>query len=334
MIHPAPPAANQPGRPLAVHSIDEFVLVVPDLALAARFYGAFGLDVREDKDGLALYTFGHPHRWGRLIAGSRKHLHHISFGCYEVDLLPLRRRLVEAGIDLINAPPGFEGEGLWFRDWEGNLIEIKVAPKTSPDTKSSVDFQVAQPGERGALGREQSPKVQPRRFAHLLMFTADIDLALKFYQDSLGLRLSDRARDAVAFMHGPHGSDHHLIAMAKSAGPGLHHLSWDVGSIDEIGQGAQQMAAFGYSEGWGLGRHVLGSNYFFYVRDPWNSYCEYSCGIDYVPKDAIWPPVDTALENALYLFGPVPPADFIKNYELMADPPRGSEAVTVHPQAR
>ena len=82
----------------------------------------------------------------------------------------------------------------------------------------------------------------------------------------------------IAFMHAVHGSDHHVIAFVKSDGPGLHHLSWDVGSINDIGLGAMQMADRGFSAGWGLGRHVLGSNYFHYVRDPWGSYAEY-CGL-------------------------------------------------------
>ena len=53
--------------------------------------------------------------------------------------------------------------------------------------------------------------------------------------------------------------------------------------IDDIGLGAMHMAGKGHSAGWGLGRHVLGSNYFHYVRDPWGSYAEYSCDIDYIP---------------------------------------------------
>ena len=38
-----------------------------------------------------------------------------------------------------------------------------------------------------------------------------------------------------------------------------------------------------------MGRHVLGSNYFYYVRDPWGSYAEYSHDIDFVPAGSIWP---------------------------------------------
>ena len=58
--------------------------------------------------------------------------------------------------------------------------------------------------------------------------------------------------------------------------------------IDDIGLGAMHMAGKGYSKGWGLGRHVLGSNYFHYVRDPWGSYAEYSCDIDYIPAEQNW----------------------------------------------
>lgn len=116
-------------------------------------------------------------------------------------------------------------------------------------------------------------------------------------------------------MHGIHGSDHHLIALAKSNGPGLHHLSWDVESIHQIGLGAMQMADKGFSGGWGLGRHVLGSNYFHYVRDPWGSYSEYSSDIDYIPVNYDWMAGDHSADDAFYVWGPVPPADFAFNYE-------------------
>ena len=102
----------------------------------------------------------------------------------------------------------------------------------------------------------------------MLLFTPRHPATIKFYSEVLGLRLSDRSGDMIAFMHGIHGSDHHMIAFVKSDGPGLHHLSWDVASINEIGLGAMQMADKGFVAGWGLGRHVLGSNYFHYVRDP------------------------------------------------------------------
>ena len=52
----------------------------------------------------------------------------------------------------------------------------------------------------------------------------------------------------------------------------------------------------GHAKGWGLGRHVLGSNFFHYVQDPWGSFCEYSADIDYVPVDCDWPAADNPSE--------------------------------------
>ena len=73
----------------------------------------------------------------------------------------------------------------------------------------------------------------------MLLFTPDVPRQIAFYSDVLGLRLSDRSGDVIAFMHAPHASEHHLVAFAKSDAPGLHHSSWDVGSIDDIGLGAE-----------------------------------------------------------------------------------------------
>ena len=55
--------ATTDQRALGVHSLDHFVLAVPDLKPAQRFYSDFGLDVREDGNALALKTFGHDPGW-------------------------------------------------------------------------------------------------------------------------------------------------------------------------------------------------------------------------------------------------------------------------------
>ena len=216
----------------------------------------------------------------------------------------------------LDPPAGFESNGVWFRDPDGTLIETRVAEKSSPNEKAVQSNPSSLPGVQGSHARSMSPFVRPRRLAHILLFSGDVLRSIAFYSRVLGLRLSDRSGDGVAFMHGIHGSDHHMIALAKSGGPGLHHLSWDVGSIHEVGLGAMQMADKGYADGWGMGRHVLGSNCFHYVRDPWGSYSEYSSDIDYIPVDFDWQAADHPGDDAFYVWGPTPPADFITNHEL------------------
>ncbi len=306
---------RRPGV-LGVHSLDHYSLTVPDLREARAFYESFGLDVREKGNDLHLHAGG-DHAWGVLSEGPAKRLRSLSFGAFPDDLPRFRSRLERLGIETLKPPPGEEAETIWFHSCDGTPIAIRAADKSSPNAKSPFSNPSAPPAERGAPIRGQAPVVRPRRMAHVLLFARDIPRIIGFAQDTLGLRLSDEA-GVVAFLHGVHGSDHHLVAFAKSDAPGFHHASWDVGSIHEVGLGAMQMADRGHAAGWGLGRHVLGSNYFHYVRDPWGSYAEYSSDIDYIPADADWPAGHFTPENGFYLWGPTPPADFATNYETAA----------------
>lgn len=307
---------KRPGE-LGIHSMDTFNMIVTDLKIAEDFYKSFGLDVREEGNGLGLYTFGSDHRWGSLAEGPKKKLNHLSFGAFEEDFEPMRQRIEGNGVKIMDAPRGYgyDSNGFWFQDPFGIQIEVKVAEKSSPNEKSTFDMISSPAGTMGSTQRSKVRKVQPRRLAHLLVFTPSVPDSLAFYSKTLGLRLSDRSGDGICFMHGIHGSDHHLIAFAKSSAPGMHHCSWDVGNINQIGLGAMQMADKGYDKGWGLGRHVLGSNYFHYVQDPWGSYSEYSADIDYIPVDHDWEPGDYPAEDSIYLWGPKMPDDFVHNYE-------------------
>jgi catechol 2,3-dioxygenase len=299
---------------LGVHSLDRFSITVPDLGTADGFYRKFGLNVAEQGTALDLRTDGNPHAWGKVSEGSAKHLEYLAFGAFPDDLRRFDQHLARLGVPRIAPPPGVTEDGIWCHDPDGTVIGILGTEKSSPDEKSQVTNPTSPPGERWVPLRSEVTQVRPRRLQHVLVFTGDVDKAIDFYTTVLGLRLSDRSGD-VAFLHGVHGSDHHMVAFAKSNGPGFHHCSWDVSSVHEIGLGAMQMADHGFQRGWGLGQHVLGSNYFHYVRDPWGSYSEYSAGMDYIPCQLDWQAAEHTPENGFYLWGPDVPEDFAWNYE-------------------
>ena len=301
---------------LAVHSINHFALSVPDLREAERFYRAFGLELTEREGSLELRTTGNPHCWCRVHADAQpKRLQYLSFSIFVDDREAFARRIVEAGI--ATAPhPLSDGQGLWLRDCDGLPIQLVTGPRLGPEAKPLPSLPMAPaPGKGAAPSRSAVAQVRPRRLSHVLRFTPDVPRMIGFCSDVLGLRLSDHSADVIAFMHGAHGSDHHIMAFAKSEAPGLHHSSWDVGSLDEVGCGAEQMRAAGYAEGWGVGRHVLGSNYFYYVRDPWKSWSEYSFDIDFVPADVDWRAADHPGEDSIYVWGPEMHPEFIVNHE-------------------
>ncbi|MGJ0526797.1 VOC family protein [Burkholderia gladioli] len=309
MSEPVAPSARS-----GVHSIDHFALNVPSIDEAERFYTRFGLDVRRAGargEELELRA-GDGWRWARVLPAARKSLAYLSFNCYEADLDALLAQTRAAGGRLTTG----EGPGFWFHDPDGNLVEVKPGPKTSPASKIPHSVPGTPADRRGNCTRAEVRQVRPGRLSHVLLFSPDVSRALDFHGRALGLRLSDRSLDLIAFTHAPHGSDHHLLAFAKSSARGWHHAAWDVEDVNRVGEGAAQMAAAGYTRGWGTGRHVLGSNYFHYVEDPWGSFCEYSADIDYVSAGQAWPAGDFDPEDSLYMWGPAVPDNFTRNSEV------------------
>ena len=299
----------------AIHSIDHFALNLPDLARAERFISAVGLGVERVGEELRVRAIGNDHVWGRILCRPQKSLAYLSLGCYAQDLESLKRQVIAAGGALTPPHPTGGADGFWFHDPDGNLVQVKVAAKTQPDQKDSLRDASVPAARRGAVNRSKAPMVHPTRLSHILLFTPDVSRAVDFYRDAVGLNLSDRSGEIIAFMHAPHGCDHHLVAFAKSGAKGIHHTSWDVSSFDDVGLAYSQMRGAGHTEQWGVARHVLGSNYFVYTRDPWGSWWEHSCHIDYVPAGTQWEAGDHPPEDSLYLWGPDVPANFVENVE-------------------
>jgi len=314
------PSTRRNGVP-AVHSLHRFVFTVPDVGAAASFYSDFGLDARRTGERVDLYTFGNDHRWGTIHQKpGPKRLQYVSFGVFQGDYDRIVARLKTLGIETTKAHPLADEDGIWFVDPEGTPVQLVVSRKVTPAEKSVAAAAVPpMPGHPAAPSRSKAGMVRPRRLSHILLFTSDVMRSVRFYSDALGLRLSDHSGDIIAFLHGAHASDHHLIAFAKSDGPGLHHSSWDVATFDDVGLGMQQMIDRGHPHGWGVGRHVLGSNYFRYIRDPWGSFAEYSYDIDFIPATLDWQPKDHPPEDSFYVWGPPVPDDFIINHESAAE---------------
>jgi catechol 2,3-dioxygenase-like lactoylglutathione lyase family enzyme len=295
----------------AVHSLDHFALTVPTIDAGRDFYAGFGLTAEERANRLELAALDGA--VGFLFEGPRRALHHLSFGIYAEDLPRFERILAREGVERIDPPRESASDGLWFRDPDGHAIELVVARRRSLAEKSLMRIAISDPGAPGAP--EFDTEIRPARLGHCLLFTPDVARMVDFYQRVLGLRLSDRSADIIAFMHGPHGTDHHVLAFAKSSRPGFHHASFEVPSVDHIGLGAMHMAERGYRKGWGLGRHYIGSNFFHYIRDPWGSFAEYFCDIDYVPAGCTWPVREVDPRFGVHVWGPDIPPYFLENYE-------------------
>lgn len=310
---------NRRSDRLGIHSIGEFCMTVPSLEDAHRFYTSFGLDVQADGDtGLVVRTFGSPHVWGRLRKGARKKFEHLTLHCFAEDLEALKSHVQAQGVALISAPTGGNTDGFWIRNPDGMPLHICAGAKTTIDQAAHQSPPLPVDGTRCASYRRNAKPVRPTRLSHIALMSSSVSAQVAFSERVLGLRLSDRSGEGIAFLHAPHGSDHHLLAFAGGSGMALHHLSWDVPTVEEVGLGRMQMNAAGFTDGWGVGRHVLGSNYFYYAMDPWGSFCEYSATMDYIPANVNWEGQDHRPEDGLYLWGPDLPHHFLLNSEQQA----------------
>lgn len=82
---------------------------------------------------------------------------------------------------------------------------------------------------------------QLRKIGHVVLNVSDLDASTHFYEDVLGLRVTDRYPDSMVpggmiFLRV--GADHHGIALVggggKGAGGSLNHFAFEVGSLDEV----------------------------------------------------------------------------------------------------
>ena len=263
-------------------------LQVPDVAVAEKFYGAFGL--APEKHGAALgfhsmvRTAGNPDEILVLPGSAQKRMHHISFTIRPGDEDAFQEKLRKSGLDVGSAPDGAPRSGLWFQDPWGTWINL--FPGISPYQAESKRTEVAQDaGARVDVARWRKLNRDPRpaQIGHLLVFTPDFEKSEAFFSSVLGLRTTDRANGKAAFMAAGDGIvDHHCFGLIPSTHRGMQHASFQVAGIDDIGFGLWRMRQAGYKESFGPGRHALASNLFHYIRDPWGSWVEYYADMDRV----------------------------------------------------
>ena len=302
---------------MPVRALLHYALEVPDQTVGEKFYRTFGLVDEPARDGAVHLR---PSTLARectlLYPGPKKRLHHLAFGAPGDEFEAVRDSLARAGVREVDPPRGAPEGGLWIHDPDGHYVNVRregaQTPPADPPLAVNTPGHILREVARGCP--ERTLETAPRKLGHVLFFTPDVNRQIDFYTGVLGLKLSDRVKNVIAFLRCT--TDHHNLAFLTSRGPGFHHASFQVGSVDEIALGATRMRDAGWEKGWGLGRHVIGSNYFYYTRDPWGSFVEYYHDLDYIPEHCGWVPRDFPEEDSLYLWGPPPPPEFVENTEL------------------
>jgi len=138
------------------------------------------------------------------------------------------------------------------------------------------------------LGLHQDGDDRPRTLSHVVLFVRDKYRTEAFYRDRLGFRTVDEFTNLGPFMRPAGTLDHHTNFFVQAPMLGIQHFTFHFSGINEVLQRGWDFQRKGYRSEWGPGRHILGSNFFWYFKSPFG--CDMELDADMDLHDDSWVP--------------------------------------------
>jgi catechol 2,3-dioxygenase-like lactoylglutathione lyase family enzyme len=298
---------------MSLHGLLSVTIGVPNVDQTAAYYADFGLT----PEAGGWFSTRDAGRQLQILPAPTRRLLGLRVGVDDAD------DLARAGASLgrLGVPAELRGTQLEATEpVTGVRVGLEVAPRLRqppvPATVYNGPGRFERPDGR-APGIVRPDRVRPRKLGHAVLGSTDYRTTTSFFTDGLGFKVSDRIKGVAAFMRC--STDHHNVLVLAAPVNFLHHTSWQVDDVDDVGRGA-----FAMLEGnperhvWGLGRHYAGSNFFWYLKDPAGNFSEYYSDMDCIVDDQLWTPEDLEGARGLYAWGPPPPPSFLHPEDLAA----------------
>jgi catechol 2,3-dioxygenase-like lactoylglutathione lyase family enzyme len=293
---------------MSLHRLRQITVGVPDVAGTTSFYEAFGLSpaaggafrTRDGGEQLRLVTAP----WRRLDA--------ISIAVDDADDLHRISRSLTA-----------DAIAHTINDAELNVHEVytRISVSLVVETREEIAAPPPVPAVNspGSVGRRNVPAesvlgaspIQPSQLSHVVVGSPNWAASMHFFTDLIGFETSDALDGIIAFTRC--SEVHHNLAIQASPAPFLHHFAFEVDTADDVLRGGSNMVDADDSRHvWGIGRHAIGSNWFWYLRDPAGNFVEYTADIDRITAQDLYVPKAWAGKEFLYAYGPPIPDAFLE----------------------
>jgi catechol 2,3-dioxygenase-like lactoylglutathione lyase family enzyme len=296
---------------MPLHRVSQVVIGVPDVEKTAEFYRDFNLS--EGEPGVFSTADGGEQL--RLKHSPVRRLLELAIGADNPDDVDrVTAQVTALGVDVQRTEDGMVATD----PGTGVRVRVEVSPRVQQDPVPPTPYNG--PGRTERLGRApklqaEEPKARPRKLGHVVIGTTALEPSQKFFMEGIGFKLSDQIGHNAYFLRC--SEDHHNLLLQNAPVQFLHHTSWQVEDVDEIGLGAQHLLSKDPSRHvWGFGRHYVGSNFFWYFRDPAGNFAEYYADMDCIPDDQVWKPQVWEGMHSLYSWGPPPPPSFLRPDDL------------------
>ncbi len=301
---------------MSLHGLVGITIGVPNVEQAAAYYQEFGLErIPLAVAGQAAFATVDGGEQLRLVQSNRRRLVELRIGADDPDDLDR----IEHSLDELGEAAHRDQRAITTVEAAtGVSVVVAIAPRIRQAPAEAVAYNgpgsVSRPNERSAAILREGP-VKPRRLGHVVLGSVDQERSQRFFRDGLGFKLSDTVPGLAAFLRC--SPDHHNVLVQQAPVPFLHHSAWEVDDVDEVGRGATRMLEADPSRHvWGLGRHHVGSNFFWYLRDPAGNFTEYYSDLDCIVDDALWRPEVWEGARGLFNWGPPPPPSFLEPEDL------------------
>lgn len=304
---------------MTLHRIARLTIGVPDLVGTATFYDDFGLRRVASTEHEVRFSTVDGGEQLRLVPSPYRRLLEAELSTDDPeDCRRIASRLTRLGFSAAVTRSGTGPALTAFEPTTQLTIHVVLGPRVvQPPVPAPVyngPGRVTRVGQRSEGVVREGP-VRPRRLGHFVLGTTDFAVTTRFFVDGLGFKISDIIKDHGVFLRC--SDEHHNVLVQRAPVPFLHHTSWQVDDVDEIGRGAMKMLeADPDRHVWGLGRHYAGSNFFWYLKDPAGNFAEYHSDMDCVPEDALWTPEELEGARSLFTWGPPPPPSFLHPEDL------------------
>jgi catechol 2,3-dioxygenase-like lactoylglutathione lyase family enzyme len=256
-----------------------------------------GLRLVERDGDVAYLTCNARHHELVLTAGATAGCDHIAFETFDPDgLAALRERLAGEGLPVLADAPLERGveDAVRFVGPGGFVIEVFHGMDTS------------EPAQYDTVG------ARPRKFEHITVKSSHKEELERVLVDVLGLRVSDRAEDAISWLRV--SDEHHGVSVIRADADQLQHYAWQLDAFGELATIGDRLMHHDRRFLWGPGHHGIGDNYFCYFLDDDGVIVEYSAAIQriedertHVPRT--WPDEPLSVNR---WGNPPPPVEFVE----------------------
>jgi catechol 2,3-dioxygenase-like lactoylglutathione lyase family enzyme len=297
---------------MALHRLTTITIGVPDVAAAAAFYREFGLV--ETAPGS--FATAHGGEQLRLLPATRRGLVELGIGADDPDdVASIASALARLGVASSHDATALQA----VEPVTGLAVTVTVTPRTTrpgPERPPCNAPGRVERTNRPAHAVLRDEPVRPMNLSHVAIASPDHVATTRFFTEGLGFATSDRLA-MIAFMRC--SEDHHNVAVQQGPVTFLHHTAWEVADVDEVGRGGGAMVGADPARHvWGLGRHAIGSNFFWYLCDPAGNFAEYVSDLDRITDAAAYEPPAWDGPQFVRAWAPPLPPEFLAPKDLPA----------------